>query len=179
VPRITRLTPGCAPSILSVSARLRRKTAGVAAGAIALASVAAYARADAPGADAGQDASVAEICQTVVRIEPGGAQYEACVLSLADSLRSLGRDRAMRQARIDCLDKGLRPDSRGLAERTLQLTGAGPTSSRSYFYVSQSEVYRREQLSCIRLGFDPADGAFADCVANLDGGLFAADNPSQ
>jgi len=166
VPNITRITRGRAAS--SRPARLRRKSAAIMAGAIALASVAVCARADAANPDTGQIIGVGEICQTVIRLEPGGAQYAACVLSLADSLRGLSK--------TDCLDQGLKP---GLAACTLQSTGPEPTSSRSYFYASQREIYRREQQSCVRLGFEPADGAFADCVANLDGRLFAADNPAQ
>ncbi|HEY3888408.1 MAG TPA: hypothetical protein VGL73_07535 [Caulobacteraceae bacterium] len=146
------------------------------AGAIALASIAVCARAGSANPDAGQIVGVGEICQTVIRLEPGGAQYEGCVLSLSNSLRVLGRDRALREAKVHCLDDGLKP---GLAECALQSTGAQPTSPRSYFYAPQREIYRREQLSCTRLGFAPGDGAFANCVANLDGRLFAADNPSQ
>jgi hypothetical protein len=152
------------------------------AGAVALASVAVYARAgaanpDNPAADA--VVGVGEICETVIRLQHGGAQYESCVLSLADSLRSLGSDRALREAQVGCLNKGPTPDNRRLAECTLQSIGGEPRSSKSYFYVSQREVFRREQLSCVRLGFNPGDSAFADCVANLDGRLFAADNPAQ
>jgi hypothetical protein len=142
--------------------RLRRTSAAIMAGAIALASVAAGARANAAIPDAGQAASVAEICQTIIRLEPGGAQYEACVLSLAASQRSLGRDRVAQEARI-----------------ALHSTDGTATSSRSYFYASEREVFRREQLSCARLGFDRGDGAFATCVADLDGRLFEANNPAQ
>jgi hypothetical protein len=155
VPHMTCVSRRSAPSR---AARVRRKLTAIVAGAIALANVAVCARADTADPDAGQIVGVGEICQTVVRLERGGAQYEACVLSLADSLRSLG---AVRHT------------------QPLQSTTAAPTSSRSYFYVSQREINRREQLSCLRLGFDSADGAFADCVANLDGRLFAADNPAQ
>jgi hypothetical protein len=161
VPHIAHIARGYAPS-LSQPARLRRNSAGVMAAAIALASVAVCARADTANPNAGQAAGVAEICQTVIRLEPGGAQYEACVLSLADSLRSLGHDHATQRAQV-----------------ALQSTGGTPASSRSYFYASEREVYRREQVSCIRLGFDPMDGAFATCVANLDGRLFEANNPAQ
>jgi hypothetical protein len=174
MPNMTCITSGRAAS--SDAARLRRKSAAIMAGAIASASIAVCARADAANPDARQIVRVGEICRTVIGLEPGGAQYEACALSLADSLRSLGRDRAVPRVQVDCLEKGLKP---GLAGCTLQSSGAEPTSSRSYFYVSQREVFRREQLSCIRLGLAPADGAFADCAANLDGRLFAADNPAQ
>jgi hypothetical protein len=142
------------------AARLRRKSAAFLAGAVALASVAVCARADAGGPAPRQIAEVGEICRTIIGLEPGGAQYEACASSLADSLHS--RDHAAAQAQI-----------------ALPSAGAEPAASGSYFYASQREVYRREQLSCTRLGLAPADGAFADCVANLDGRLFEADNPTQ
>jgi hypothetical protein len=160
VPNITCITHRRAASNHAV--RLRRKSAAIVAAAIALASVVVGAQANAANPDAGQATSVAEICQTIIRLEPGGAQYEACVLSLAGSQRSLGRDRAVRQAQV-----------------ALESSGAAPTSSRSYFYASEREVFRREQLSCARLGFEPDDGALANCVADLDGRLFEADNPAQ
>src|ERR1700722_16746432 len=177
VSHVSRITRGGAAATPSQAARLRRKSAAIMAGAVALASVAVCARAgpanpDSPAAD--PVVGVGEICQTVIRLPPGGAQYESCVLSLADSLRSVGGDRALREAQGDCLDKGLAPDSRSLAGCILPSNDAQPGSSKSYFYVSQRVVSRREQLSCRRLGFKPSDSAFADCVANLDGRLFAA-----
>jgi len=158
------------------AARLRRKSAAILAGAMALASIAVCARANAAGPAPRQTAGVGEICRTIIGLEPGGAQYQACASSLADSRRSLGRDHAAVQAQIDCLAKGRGSGSDRCA---FQSAGTEPTASGSYFFASQSEVYRREQLSCMRLGLAPADGAFADCVANLDGRLFEADNPAQ
>ena len=143
----------CGRAASSDAARFRGELAAILAGAMALASVAAGPPADAAGSDARQT-GVGEICRAVIGLEPGGAQYQACASSLADSLRSLGRDHAPVQAR--------------------ELTASG-----SYFYASQRELYRREQLSCTRLGLARADGALAECVADLDGRLFEADNPTQ
>jgi hypothetical protein len=183
-PRVSHIscnTRGRAAASPCQVARLGRKSAAIMAGAIALASVAVYARAGAANPDnpaADPVVGVGEICQTTIRLQPGDAQYESCVLSLADSLRSLAGDHALREAQISCLDKGSTPDS-GLAECASPSTDADPRSSKSYFYVSQRVVSGREQLSCVRLGLKPGDSAFANCVANLDGRLFAADNPAQ
>jgi hypothetical protein len=152
VPHFDRVNCSCTPRRLLT--RFRRGPAGTVAGAMALASIAVGAPAGAASPDVNRTAGVADICQRVIGLEPGRAQYEACVLSLADSLRD--RDRV-----------------------ALQSSGAPPASSGSYFYASEREIHRREQLSCARLGFQPADGAFADCVADLDGRLFVADNPAQ
>jgi hypothetical protein len=58
-------------------------------------------------------------------------------------------------------------------------TGEGPTSSGSNFSASFDTVLRREQHACARLGFDPAFGAFANCVADLQGALQRTDFPSD
>jgi hypothetical protein len=96
------------------------------------------------------------------------------------------------QARGDCIQQGLKPDTPELATCTLttdrtksavslaprrisQTEDASPV--KSYFEASPRDVHRREETSCARLGFDPTTGAFARCVASLQASLFAADNP--
>jgi hypothetical protein len=157
----------------------------------ALAGVPGWAAARSAGPTADQLAQVGRICQSVVRIRPGEAQYVGCVSSLSDSLQSLEQGRALQQARAACLGKGLGPDSPDWGDCILQSAGApypaikaaaeaeAPGASKSYFSASPREVARREQLACARLGFDPADGAFAGCVANLAGTLFEIDNPQH
>jgi hypothetical protein len=86
--------------------------------------------------------------------------YDACVLSLSDSLQSVNSGRAVQQ--------DLAAGNAGDVEE--------PRSSRSYFYASPHEVSRRVKLSCARLGFDPANGAFTNCVVNLAAALDAVDN---
>jgi hypothetical protein len=97
----------------SDAARLRSKSAAIMAGVIASASIAVCARAGAANPDARQIGRVGEICRTVIGLEPGDAQYEACASSLADSLPSLSRDRAVPQVQVDCLEKGLKPGLAG------------------------------------------------------------------
>jgi hypothetical protein len=145
-----------------------------------------------------QLAQIGRICETVIRVPPGEAHYVGCVESLSSSMRSLGHDRTMERARVDCLDRGLKLDSPALAECVLKLSDMKPDSSgletpapaisgtseleqpgssKSYFYASPRDVHRRVQLSCARLGFDPGSGGFGGCVASLQAALFAADNP--
>ncbi len=141
-----------------------------------------------------QVGEIGRVCQTVVGVQPSEARYFACVGSLSDSARNIGRGRALQQARNGCMAKGLRPGSPDLDICVVESTGSASASvpdlamsrrmeepgvSKTYPYASQREVHRREELSCARLGLDPAGEAFASCVGGLDSALFAADNPSQ
>ena len=139
---------------------------------------------------------IGQICRTDMRLEPFGEQYQSCVDSLMVSAKDLNRGQAMQQSRVYCTDKGLRPGQPGFAECELQSADAhparatgsyfaavsdadGPGGLKSYSRTSPRDVFRREQLSCARLGFDPDDSAFGSCVAGLQSSMFEADNPSQ
>lgn len=124
-----------------------------------------------------QFAQVGQVCQSIVRVRRGEAHYDACVSSLSDSLQSASHDRMVRELSEGCIEKGLAPGGAGLAECVLQSSGEKPTSSGSYFYASPYEVSRRVRLSCARLGFDPANGAFTNCVASLAAALNPVDEP--
>jgi hypothetical protein len=172
----------------------RAKTLAI---ALALAGAATVTLAQANAARAAphdQRSRVGDICGSTVGLEPGQAQYEGCVDSLSDSLRSLTQGRAAWAAHDACLDKGLKLGSPDLAVCTLQSTeakalgatdltlanaGAARGSIKSYFSTSNRDQFRREQLACAQLGLDPVSGAFDSCVASLRSALFAADNPSQ
>jgi hypothetical protein len=141
------------------------------------------------GPSSDQASGVGQICRSTLGVEPGEAHYVGCVESLSASMNDLGRGRALARARGDCIDRGLRPDTPALAECVLHGSDAPVMSARtvsqaseagapkSYFYTAPRDVYRREQLSCARLGLDPTSRAFGGCVAGLQSALFAADNP--
>jgi hypothetical protein len=155
-------------------------------GGVALASLSACATAQTygpPTLPADQSAQVAQLCRTVIRVEPGEEHYVGCVDSLTASLTSAAQARAMQRARNECLDKGLAPASPELAECVLGAAdprpGSAAQSSRSYFYASNDEVRRREQVSCARLGLEPEGATFSSCVADLAAALFAADMPQN
>jgi hypothetical protein len=174
----------------------RAKTLAI---ALALAGAAAVSLGQAGSARAAphdQRSRVGDICGSTVGLEPGQAQYDACLASLSGSLRGLSQGRAAWAAHDACLDEGLKPGSPDLAVCTLQSikakssggsataltltnTSAARGAIRSYFSVSNGDRFRREQLGCAQLGLDPVSGAFDSCVAGLRSALFAADNPSQ
>jgi hypothetical protein len=181
------------------SARPWRRAAAAMAGVLALAGFAGGANAgpypyNPDRLDGGQMVQISDVCQTVVGVEPSEARYYACVGALSDSAKNLGRGRALQQARSDCLGRGYGAGSPDLDVCTVQSADherpraqdtamsrpmEEPGLAKSYAYVPQREVHRREELSCARMGMDPSSGAFASCVAGLDSALFAADNPSQ
>ena len=166
---------------------------GLLAGALALSASLAGAAAAAPynpeRLPADQFAQVGRLCQSVIRVQPGEAHYVGCVESLSDSWRGLEQARTLSGARASCLDRGLKPDTPDLAECELRAAQSAPpvirpvstrdepVSGKSYFYASPSDVHRREELSCARLGFEPGSGGFQSCVAGLQSAMFAADNP--
>jgi hypothetical protein len=135
---------------------------------------------------------IGHLCQAVIGVQPPEERYFVCIASLSDSMKNIDRGQALEQARRDCLSKGLGgPDLAVCIVRSADqehasgpgLAMSGPMEepglSKTYPYASQRELHRREELSCARLGLDPAGGAFASCVGGLDSALFAADNPSQ
>jgi len=145
-----------------------------------------------------QRAEIGQICQGVIGLQPGEEHYGVCVESLSDSMQNVDHSRSLGQARAGCMNEGLQPNTPELAECVLKSAdaraGEGMASAReprtsrvsdmnqsgsvkSYFYTSPSDVHRREELACARLGLDPVSGGFGSCVAGLQAALFAADNP--
>jgi hypothetical protein len=135
---------------------------------------------------------VAQICHAVVGLPPGEKHFVACVQTLAQSLQGLRQGEGMGLARRDCLARGFRPNTAGLAECELetapaatqdvsgpQMDAAVPGGARSYFMISRATAYQRFQLACAKLGFEPAQEAFGGCVADLRSALSRASNPSM
>jgi hypothetical protein len=120
---------------------------------------------------------IGQICETVIRVQPGDEHYVGCVESLSDSVQSARQDRVVQQPSEDCLDRGFKSGSPDLARCAPESAEAQARSSTSYYYASRDDVFRREQLSCVRLGVDPVGGAFSSCVASLAGTLETIDMP--
>lgn len=141
----------------------------------------------------GEIAQARQVCETVVRVRPGEAHFDACVSSLTDSLNDARRDRAVMRARNDCFARGLGPNSPDLNLCLLQAANARSPNAQnamagarqdaeapeSYVPTSFDAVFHREQQACVRLGFDPAFGAFSNCVANLQAKLQRLDSPDN
>jgi hypothetical protein len=126
----------------------------VSAGSAACAPVRPY---NPDGLPPAQMSRIGEVCDRVMGLPPGyDTHYQGCQESLSHSLAAQ-RDRTPTSA-----------DS----EAPLP---ARPT--KSYFAASNDEVHRRAQAACAAIGVGPATGAFGQCVADLAGKLFDADNP--
>ena len=153
---------------------------------------------DFPASD--QLAQAQEICEIVVRVQPDDEHFEGCVSSLKASLESVSREHAVVHARNKCFAQGLKAGSSDLAVCLLQAadatpssdmmnapiqvsqlidTGEVPTSAGSDFSASFDAVLQREQQACAMLGLDPAFGAFANCVADLQDTLQRTDFPAN
>ena len=106
----------------------------------------------------------------------------------------------MVRARNNCFAQGLKPGSSDLSLCLLQAADTAPraddtdqlgqlnmatgknedqASSRYALSTSFNTVFEREQQACARLGFDPAFGAFAKCVADLQGTMQRIEMPTN
>jgi hypothetical protein len=147
-----------------------------------------------------QLSQVQQICRSIMGIPAGIGLSVDCVGNLSQSAAALrqgdAQGRSLAAARRACLAKGLEPGDPALAvcELSSATDHAAPAAAlagvridtaalekpaRSYFYASFDEVRRREQSACAHLGYEPVDGRFASCVANLDAALFASEHPMQ
>jgi hypothetical protein len=174
------------------------KTAGTGAataliGAIAIAGLIVPAQAS---GKTGTEQFAGQICQSVVRVQPGESEFEGCVSSLASSMESVSRNRAVARARDACFAQrpapgstilnlcllraaDTKPDPTAVELPDIASATAGvandPQFTKSYFAVTPDAKFRREQQACARLGFDPAFGTFANCVADLQSTLQGID----
>jgi hypothetical protein len=138
-----------------------------------------------------RQAQAGELCGSVLGLDPAFRRYQDCAASLAQSAARIDQTQALQAARNACLEKGAGAGSGGLAECELKTAAsAGPdlsarpgaptaTPVKSYAYASWREVRQREQLACARLGFEPLQRDFAECVASLDSALSASDHSAH
>ncbi|HUO12340.1 MAG TPA: hypothetical protein VMU37_06245 [Caulobacteraceae bacterium] len=159
--------------------------------AAALAGLACLATAPIAGAQTA-DREARQVCRTVVGVTPGEKHFAACAQSLTDSLRRFERQRWLAVARRDCLARGLEANTAALAECELAAPRSGvlrvdgptapapsPGGTRDYFLISRETALHRMRLACAALGFDPDQGAFDGCVADLRAALGRASEPSM
>jgi hypothetical protein len=138
-----------------------------------------------------QLSQVQELCHSVMGIPLGIGLSSDCVENLSSSAMALSGGRSLLEARHACLHKGLAPGRLALSQCELT-TVSQPSApdvqvdtsglqrpAKSYFNASFDEVRRREQDVCARLGYDPIDASFTQCVGSLDAALFASMHPMQ
>ncbi|HWF78316.1 MAG TPA: hypothetical protein VN694_14195 [Caulobacteraceae bacterium] len=160
------------------------------AGAVSLAALACIATPPAAIAGPARDGAVGRVCAGTLGLDPGEKHYAACVQSLSGSLANSSAGQGMANARRACAARGLRPGAEDFDECELRLADAAPAPAsvrasapaaggRSYFESSRGEAWKRDELACARLGFDPAGTAFQACVGNLRGALARASMPAM
>src|ERR1700722_4750566 len=149
--------------------------------AVSLAGLASLLAVPATAAPA-RDGAVGHVCAATLGLDPGEKHYAACVQSLSGSLADLRAGQGMAVARRACLARGMTPGAADFNECELREAdaapppqvvddSAAPAGGRSYFETSRQEAWRRGELACARLGFDPAGSAFQSCAADLRGAL--------
>jgi hypothetical protein len=143
-----------------------------------------------------QLSQVQQLCRSVMGISIGTGLFSDCVENASGSAVAIAQARALAAARRSCLDKGLAPGQVGLSQCELtkvsqrsapalaaadvQVDTSGlEKPAKSYYYASFDEGRRREQDVCVRLGYDPINTGFAQCVASLDTAIFASLHPMQ
>jgi len=97
-----------------------------------------------------QAALVRETCLNVMRIQQGFVPFDACVKSLAKTLRNSS----------PMVEKG-----------TSASYAIGQPAETSYSESTAAERRRKEEYSCAQLGLLPGSPGFGQCVAELDGSL--------
>lgn len=144
-----------------------------------------------PMLTAGQQSLVRQTCDQVMGLARSGIYRDQCIDSLS---RSLGRKvaaQAVASGYGDCRQQGLTEGSAALSACVLghqntpaadiqpvSLTydAAATQSGKSYFDVSPSVVWRREQYACAQLGLVPGTGSYGECLASLQGALLPDPN---
>jgi len=127
-------------------------------------------------------------CAQVMGLRRGEYYYAECQESLGKSLAGKVESEMTLRSYDDCRKQGLAPDSPALSACVLGRSNASEAqarmaaattsaplvypadelqSGRSYYNVTPTVQWHREQYSCAQLGFIPGSRAFAQCSADL------------
>ena len=139
-----------------------------------------------------QASLVQATCDRVMGLAQGGVYRDECRESLSETLARKAEAEGMAGAYGECRHQGLNEGSAAFSSCMLDresrphITAAqtvnlaydanAPENAKSYFHVSNSVHWRREQYSCAQLGLTPGTGAFGQCVASLDAALMPLTN---
>ncbi len=130
---------------------------------------------------------VGETCDRVMGLGSGGLYRQQCMDSLARSVAVKAQTAQLASSSALCRSHGLKEgtaafstcmlDSQDQHETTsaepvkLTYNSDTPENSKSYFDVTNSVHWHREQYACAQIGLTPGTAAFGRCVASLDGAL--------
>ena len=136
--------------------------------------------------DPGQRELVAATCDRVMGLSSGGIYRQECMDSLARSVARKTESARMAGAYVACRGQGLNEGTAAFSTCMLDDRGAAvsaqpvklaydsntPENAKSYFDVTNSVHWRREQYACAQIGLTPGTGGFAECTAGLEAALF-------
>jgi hypothetical protein len=136
---------------------------------------------------ADQRGLVTEVCDRVMGLGRGGVYRSECMDSLARSFAAKTQGIQTASNFSACRSRGLSEgtaafstcmlDSRGTyaaqpqPAQKIAYDWTTPENAKSYFDVSNSVRWRREQYSCAQIGLTPGTGGFGQCVASLEAAL--------
>lgn len=130
---------------------------------------------------------VAEVCDRVMGLSRGGYYRSECMDSLARSSVAKAEGAQMAGNYSACHSRGLSEGTAAFSTCMLEnretyaaqsqepqkiaYDWTTPENAKSYFDVSNSVRWRREQYSCAQIGLTPGTGGFGQCVAGLEAAL--------
>jgi hypothetical protein len=151
-----------------------------------------FAQAPVPTLAPEQASLVQTTCDRVMGLAHSGIYRDECRESLSQSLARKVEAEGMAGAYHECRQQGLNEGSAAFSSCmldrhsrspipttqavSLAYDADAPENAKSYFHVSNSVHWRREQYSCAQLGLTPGTGAFGQCVASLDAALMPMTN---
>jgi hypothetical protein len=136
--------------------------------------------------DPGQRELVAATCDRVMGLSGGGIYRQECLDSLARSVAAKAASARMADSYAACRGQGLHEGTAAFSTCMLDDRGAAVSvqpvklaydsnraeNTKSYFDVTNSVHWRREQYACAQIGLTPGTGGFAECTAGLEAALF-------
>jgi hypothetical protein len=136
--------------------------------------------------DPGQRELVAATCDRVMGLSSGGLYRQECLDSLARAVAAKAERARTAGSYVACRGQGLHEGTAAfstcmLADRAaavapqpvkLAYDANTPENAKSYFDVTNSVHWRREQYACAQIGLTPGTGSFAECAAGLQAALF-------
>ena len=136
---------------------------------------------------------VSATCSEIMGLRRGETYYANCQESLGNSLASKIDTEQKVRSMDDCSHRGLAEGSPSFSACVLEQQDAEPAnnamvqpialnyprdelkSGKSYYNVSNSIHWKREQYSCAQLGLTPGTNGFQHCVVSLDAALLPDD----
>jgi hypothetical protein len=134
----------------------------------------------------GQRELVAATCDRVMGLSSGGLYRQECLDSLARAVARKAESAQMAGSYVACRSQGLQEGTAAFSTCMLDDRAAvasaqpvkfaydsnTPENAKSYFDVTNSVHWRREQYACAQIGLTPGTGGFAECTAGLQAALF-------